>query len=538
MDYINKTLKTAWFGIISNRVLLGIMTLIFVIILPGLEVVFHGADNAGTARAYGIAIAYFGGIIIPFAMFSYVQNRRECDFYNSMPVKRSQYFLGYFIAGFGIFLAPCLLMFLLHFFFCGEIVLFDYFVQSIAVFTVNYCFMILSVMFSGSILSSIVTFLLINAILPVAVTTTTALAGLDASCYYMLFEEKLFMLTPLSSGFFAAAIEDYHPEMLNIVMWQLLAAAFAAVIAFFLHRLRRSESTTALAFPKLRWLYQYLVMLTAALAVGSVMSVVMLNSSFDFDYYYHLEKRPILQMVDGQYLAMFVFFTVAAVLITFVLTNIIVERSGGAAFKGIQHFFIFLAGYGVIFVLLLPMAMSNLPKYIVPFEPDMAVVEMLQYHKLPPEEAEKVKRGESNDKLRYTYGANLDEIFVSDPSPITYCTVDREKLKKLCAIMSNGGDDNCRFDHQLVYLSPIFKGHEDLESYADIRILLYKHKWNYDVSSVTENSESYQIDDSHIVSRSYDTDGFTFAISDFIKMTDFELKNWEATRFMHYFDWE
>ena len=108
MDYINKTLKTVWFGILSNRVLLGIMTLIFVIILPGLEVVFHGADNAGTARAYGIAIAYFGGIIIPFAMFSYVQDRRECDFYNSMPVKRSQYFLGYFIAGFGIFLAPCL----------------------------------------------------------------------------------------------------------------------------------------------------------------------------------------------------------------------------------------------------------------------------------------------------------------------------------------------------------------------------------------------------------------------------------------------
>ena len=250
MDYINKTLKTVWFGILSNRVLLGIMTLIFVIILPGLEVVFHGADNAGTARAYGIAIAYFGGIIIPFAMFSYVQDRRECDFYNSMPVKRSQYFLGYFIAGFGIFLAPCLLMFLLHFFFCGEIVLFDYFVQSIAVFTVNYCFMILSVMFSGSLLSSIATFLLINAILPVAVISTTALAGLDVSCYYMRFGEKLFMLTPLSSGFFAAAIEDYHPEMLGIVMWQLLAALFAAVIAFFLHRFRRSESTTALAFPK------------------------------------------------------------------------------------------------------------------------------------------------------------------------------------------------------------------------------------------------------------------------------------------------
>lgn len=527
MDYINKTLKTVWFGILSNRVLLGIMTLIFVIILPGLEVVFHGADNAGTARAYGIAIAYFGGIIIPFAMFSYVQDRRECDFYNSMPVKRSQYFLGYFIAGFGIFLAPCLLMFLLHFFFCGEIVLFDYFVQSIAVFTVNYCFMILSVMFSGSLLSSIATFLLINAILPVAVISTTALAGLDVSCYYMRFGEKLFMLTPLSSGFFAAAIEDYHPEMLGIVMWQLLAALFAAVIAFFLHRFRRSESTTALAFPKSRWPYQYSVMLTAALTVGSVMSSVMLNGTFDFDYYYHLEKRPILQFVDSQNLAMFIFFTVAAVLITFVLTNIIVERSGGAAFKGIQHFFIFLAGYGVIFVLLLPMAMSNLPKFIVSFEPDMAVVEMLQYRKLPPEEVEKVKIGEYDKELEYRYGSNENEIYVSDPSSVAYCTVDREKLKKLCAILSDGGDKDSGFINYIVYLSPIFNRHENRESYAEVDIYLYKFKGRYDVSSVTEKINRNDIDRSGYVLKSDVRNGYTFAISDFTGMTDFELKNWQ-----------
>lgn len=524
MDYINKTLKTAWFGIISNRVLLGIMTLIFVVILPGLAVVFEDAEYEGTARAYGLIIAYFGGLIIPFAMFSYVQNRRECDFYNSMPVKRSQYFWGYFIAGFGIFLAPCLLMFLLHFFFCGEVALFAYFLQSAAVFTVIYCFMILSVMFSGSFLSSIVTFLLINAVVPVAFITTTTLAGLDVSCYLMRFgEEKLFMLTPLSSGVFAAYIEENHPQMLDALMWQLLAALFAVVIAFFLHRYRRNESTTALAFPKTRWFYQYSVMLTAALTVGAVMSIVIQNS-FDFDYYYSMEKRPILQLADSQSLALFIFLTVAAVLITFVLMNIIVERSGGAAFKGIQHFFIFLAGYGLIFILLLPMAMSNLPKYIVPFEPDMAVIEMLSYHKVPPEEVEKIECGEHDEKLEYYYGSNKNEIFVSDPSATTYCTVDKEKLKKLCAILSNGGDYDSGFINYVIYLSPIFDGHENTEGYAKVKVYLYKHKWDFDVSSVTENFTREQIIE--YVSKSDFRSGYTFTVSDFIGMTDFELKNW------------
>lgn len=530
MDYINKTLKTAWFGIISNRVLLGIMTLIFVVILPGLAVVFEDAEYEGTARAYGLIIAYFGGLIIPFAMFSYVQNRRECDFYNSMPVKRSQYFWGYFIAGFGIFLAPCLLMFLLHFFFCGEVALFAYFLQSTAVFTVIYCFMILSVMFSGSFLSSIVTFLLINAVVPVAFVTITALAGLDVSCYLMRFgEEKLFMLTPLSSGIFAAYIEENHPQMLDALMWQLLAALFAVVIAFFLHRYRRSESTTALAFPKTRWFYQYSVMLTVALAVGAVMSVSILSTPYLYDNYYDyydLEAHPLLQFADSQSLALFIFLTVAAVLITFVLMNIIVERSGGAAFKGIQHFFIFLAGYGLIFILLLPMAMCHLPKYIVPFEPDSAVIEMYLYRPATPEEAEKIMSGEANGAFNgVRYGGNENEMYVSDVSDFTaYCMVDKEKLKSLCAVLSKGGDDNTRFNNTVIYISPLFEGHENAESFAMIRIYLYKHKWDFDVSSVTENSTREQIIEYN--SKSDFRSGYTFAVSDFIGMTDFELKNW------------
>ena len=257
------------------------------------------------------------------------------------------------------------------------------------------------------------------------------------------------------------------------------------------------------------------------------MSSVMLNGTFDFDYYYHLEKRPILQFVDSQNLAMFIFFTVAAVLITFVLTNIIVERSGGAAFKGIQHFFIFLAGYGVIFVLLLPMAMSNLPKFIVSFEPDMAVVEMLQYRKLPPEEVEKVKIGEYDKELEYRYGSNENEIYVSDPSSVAYCTVDREKLKKLCAILSDGGDKDSGFINYIVYLSPIFNRHENRESYAEVDIYLYKFKGRYDVSSVTEKINRNDIDRSGYVLKSDVRNGYTFAISDFTGMTDFELKNWQ-----------
>ncbi len=429
MNYFRNIINIAWFGIKNNRALAGIMILGCVVILPGFTFINGVGDVEHIVRDYGICISYFAGVVIPMVLFSYVQRRRECDFYNSMPVKRSQYFWGYFISGFVMFFVPFTLMTAFHIF-AGHGNPFKYYLPAIGMFMVIYCSMITAVMFSGSVLSTIVTFILRNTAAVALVMLPVIIAGADLGCYMSRFGEEICILTP------AAAVYSVGYDEYTVLLWQLLIAVFELIIGFLLHRYRKSESTTALAFPKIRYVYQYLVTLIFVLLVDALILGLL-----SVGYGYQVDKTEgFLQSLSPENIGLTVLFTLAAAFICFILLNMILDRSGSAAFKKFRHFFIFLAGYVGILAALYFMVLNYIPPYILPYEPEAAVILATEYREATEEEKAIINKGEwytqeEEDKvdysyLNYVYGKSENEIYI-EKGRECYLVYDEKKLKTL-----------------------------------------------------------------------------------------------------------
>ncbi|MCM1298922.1 MAG: hypothetical protein NC203_01325 [Firmicutes bacterium] len=425
MNHLKKTLSIAWFGIKNNRVLAGIMLLACVIILPGFTVIEDNHyDMANTVRDYGICIAYFCGVVIPLVLYSYVQKRRECDFYNSMPVKRSQYFWGYFISGFALFLVPFTLLTLLHVLLSGmgENV-FEHFLPVVGIFTVIYCSTITAVMFSGSVLSTLVTIVLRNTAPVAAVMLPVIMAGANLDCYLLRLGDKICILTPLTA---AAVCFDEN----SIILWQLVIALPELLIGFLMHRFRKSETTTALAFPRVRYVYQYVVLLITAFLTDAL-----LLSMFGSGYIYSRsrEYNNIFQYLEPEAIALCIFFTVIAVFLAFIIMNMILDRSGSAAFKKFRHFFIFLAGYAGLLALLFTTLLNRLPPYILSFEPNCAIVHLDEYRQATEEEKALINSGEwdRHNNGSFIYGSGENEIYISCGTSFNYFVSRKENLNTL-----------------------------------------------------------------------------------------------------------
>ena len=96
--YLRKTFRTAYFALRNNLTALGILALICGVILPLFSASVISGKNVGFYETNMIMqiISFFlapvCGLTIPSVLFSYIHKRRDSDFFNSMPVKRSQYF--------------------------------------------------------------------------------------------------------------------------------------------------------------------------------------------------------------------------------------------------------------------------------------------------------------------------------------------------------------------------------------------------------------------------------------------------------------
>lgn len=421
MSYPLKLLKTVWFGIKNNKVLLGFMLLMCAVICPAFSVIF--VRESSSTGVFECISAYFCGIVVPIAMFGYLHQGRECEFYNAMPVKKSQYFWGYVIAGFLIFLISLTLL-------SGVQSAFGYhdrsnfYLKSIGAFLSIYCSTILAVVFSGSTASTVVTLIIRNGLAIALVALPLMIAAVDVNAYVELLFKPICILTPVTVG---NAILD--PQTTGVQGYQLIVAAAELIIAFFLHRYRRNETVTALAFPKSRYFYQYTVMLILALGADALF----LPASGSYDSVYGIN-------ISGNNFPLVVFLTLLVIFISFMLMNMVLEKNAKAAFKRIRHFFLFSVGYGILIFSVSGICTYCIPPSVLPFRPDCAVIKVYS--------VEETSEEDSYDFTMYTVNEN-DEFRFRHYKRIQqdeFAVISPDKVKELVYLAMHPGSNRTGYD--------------------------------------------------------------------------------------------
>ncbi len=361
MNDFQKTLKVTLFGIKGCKSLIALMLLICCFFIPAfIYLIFNEAKAENPVLSgyvmsnIGIFAAYAGGIFTPVMLFSYLHDRTEQDFYSAMPVKRIQYFFGYFLAGLLTFIIPYTLMFIV----CGFLPnngLWSGYLKPVGMFFVLYCSVTLCMMFCTSKAGAAVTFVLRNGLAASLVVLPFVLASLDSNAYFDLLSDKILMFTPIGTGF--TVLKDYE----HVLTVQLVIALVELAASYLLYVKRRNETSLALAFPKTRYLFQYAVMTVVALYVAAFFSMIFGVN----DRYF-----------DEEGLIFTIFFVVAFSFMVFVILNMILEKNSKAAFHKIRHLFIFLAGFGLITSVTVSLLISNVPYSVLPFAPKFAVVRL------------------------------------------------------------------------------------------------------------------------------------------------------------------
>ena len=365
--YLMKTLRIAVFGIRNNLVLAGILMFSYCVIAPVFSFVLMDSwsgeggnivnQGLGVFSIVGVCIT---GILVPGTLFNFVHHRRDSDFYNAMPVRRGQYFIGYGISGFVLFFVPYLLMCVIHALigstFGAGSSAFLWFWHFVAVYIIVYSSMVFAMMFSGSLLSALITFALMNSFMFVLLYCSIHMGwrDLDTNAYDQLIMPYYLVFMPVSS----AAVASVNGYFDWIMIVQLVIAAMELALSYLMYKLRRGETTMAVAFPKTRYILQY-----------SVMFVI---TWFTYTLFINASSWR----GDGTVTAA---ATTAIVgIATFVIMNMVLEQSFRAAFHRIRHLFIFTALF-IAAAVAISVTVSALPRHIIPMRADALRV-MVTYH--------------------------------------------------------------------------------------------------------------------------------------------------------------
>ena len=363
--YFVKTLRIAVFGIRNNLVLAGILLFSYCVIAPVFSIFLMDSwsgegghiVNQGLGTFCMLAVC-LTGMLVPGTLFNFVHHRRDSDFYNAMPVKRSQYFIGYGISGFLLFFVPYLLMCIIHAAigstFGAAASAFLWFWQFVGVYVIVYSAMVFSMMFSGSLLSSLATFGLLNSFVFVLLYCSIHMSwsALDTYAYEQLLAPYYLIFMPVGSSA-VAAIDDYS----WIMPIQLVLAVIELVLAYLMYKHRRGETTMAVAFPKTRYILQY-----------GVMFVITLFTFQLFNYNYGWRDNTSTAVI----------MSAIVTIVTFIVMNMVLEQNFRAAFHRIRHLFIFSAGF-IAVVCVISAIVSALPAHIIPIRADALRVTVTYY---------------------------------------------------------------------------------------------------------------------------------------------------------------
>ena len=384
-DYMKKTLKVTLYGLKSKWV--------FIALIFPLSLGIVAAWKAVTGEYGGgskVVVAAILGVVLPIEMFGYLHKRTARDFYSSMPIKRSQYFFGHLITcviAFLIAYIPLNLVFAIYPEPFGE-----NFLQGLEVFLVMFAVTVLAVMLSGSLLSTLVTLFILNFAVFEIADLIILLCQVDESVY---FSSKFVNVIEMLSPFMIIGNIDNNAGFLTVFL-MLLMAVVHLVIAFFLHRYRKNESTAAVAFPKTRYIFQYIVMFMVALLVST-------RETYSYIYLggYYGEGKTFSRFIRQTFeYPCFFPYSFIAIFITFVIVNMIFEKTPRGVFKKIRHLFIFTLGYSVFYLLIVGgLLYTSMPFTFVPFDSDLVLVSVYKY-----EEKGRVLRETEEDEFYYNGG--------------------------------------------------------------------------------------------------------------------------------------
>ena len=364
-EYARKTFIAAVFGVKNNFVLAGILLIGFCVIAPAIFVTafidqqIEKEDVWQVMLVYSIIGAYVGGVLIPGVMFAYVHKRRDRDFYHSMPIKRGQYFIGYFLVGLVMFAVPYLLLCTIIGILGGALTTaFAFVLPTFGMYITIYATILASMMFSGSLLSSAVTLVFFNTFFVIVTYCSLLIGGnLDTSAYMTFLEPYIYIFTPLTSGY--VFFEHFNEGVLGwLLPLQLCVAVIELVLSFIMYQFRRGETTMAVAFPKTRYILQY----------GAMFLVAMFFLSVFGDMFFYGNGIGIETVI----------WTAIMVFIAFVVLNMILEQNFRAAFHKIQHLFIFTGAFVVVLAVIIGIT-GAMPYFVIPIKTDAVLINKEHY---------------------------------------------------------------------------------------------------------------------------------------------------------------
>lgn len=358
MEYMKKTLKAALFGITYNKVFILLLLLACILLPFGAEVMnYSGFLNMNMTVSIGL------GVLLPLIMFSYIQKRTEFNFYSAMPIKRSQYFIGYCLSSAAIFIVVYIF---------GNIIGYyvdthhqGYLAGGILMYLIAFASTTFAIMLSGSFLSTLVTFALTNIYVYVVAMEILVLSSVHTDRYLDIIKPVLYAFTPFS------AVESIYDGFGNeyYVIPTLIMAGVQMTISFFLFCKRKSEISTALAFPKTGLLYRYAAMFLASLSIAA---------SFAYSWQDRGEKTY-SDFFSGFLTSSSLLYSVLTALVVFIAMNMVLEGTPRAAFKKIRHYFIFIGGYLIFVCTIGGLLYSSLPYTMIPYKADMVLVNVCRY---------------------------------------------------------------------------------------------------------------------------------------------------------------
>ncbi len=390
-EYMRKTFRIALYGLSSNKVFIVLMFMVSMITF----ILTMNAWNYSMGEQVGfIAISGLLGVFMPIIMFQHMLKREEYDFYTAMPVKKSCYFWGFGLAAFMSFLMIWLILFFvigilgfpegIKYFFPGFML---YFTVSSAT--------VLALVLSKSVFSFIMIFFILNGFVAELFVVFMSLFVLDEKIYFVTLKNIIYFFTPFTSvRLFVSEDADRLLGMLPVIMGGIQLAA-----AFLLHRIRSGEGNGTLAFQNTRYPIQYLIMFMAAFTP-------MLASS---SYYYGV-KKSFESFITRTFNNGWLVGMIIIIFGTFVVTNMIFENTPRGVFRKIRHLFIFTAGYGIFYFLILGgIVFPNIPITYVPFNSNMAVVSVYDFEEKTEEEYSEIIAKRNDTMLaRDNYGGEYE----------------------------------------------------------------------------------------------------------------------------------
>lgn len=211
--------------------------------------------------------------------FFYLHNRRQLDFYHSLPISRTKLYFNQYIAGALAALVPYVVMLLLA---ALVTVLFGYggYVQwgsfwlslvfHVLFFLVIYSIVIVAAMLTGNVVLQVIVAAVLFAVFPAALFLAYATMSLFFTTYYAEMSNlAIFALksSPLTA-YFAYGTENLPVTALLAVILLLGIVVFGG-LALLLYRRRQTEAAGhAIAFASFRPILKYPVMFLTALAGG------------------------------------------------------------------------------------------------------------------------------------------------------------------------------------------------------------------------------------------------------------------------------